>query len=69
MTRAALSIARSFDLTPIVEGVETETQRDRLLRHGAILMQGYLFARPLTLQAACEFTTHFNQSDRRMIHA
>ncbi len=68
MTRAVLSIARSFELTPVVEGVETDIQRDRLLGHGAILMQGYLFARPLALQAACEFITHFNQSERRSTH-
>lgn len=70
MTRAALSIASSFDLIPIVEGVETETQRDRLLRHGASLMQGFLFSRPLPLNEACVFITCFNnQTDSEMTHA
>ena len=60
MTRAVLSIARAFELHPIVEGVETDAQRQRLLQHGAILMQGYWFSRPLPLAQACEFITHFN---------
>lgn len=69
MTRAVLSIARSFDLIPIVEGVETEIQRDRLLRHGAALMQGYLFSRPQPLPEACQFITDFNRTEREMPHA
>lgn len=60
MTRAALSIAETFELTTIVEGVETQLQSDRLKEYGAHLIQGYLYSKPLPLQDACAFITRFN---------
>lgn len=62
MTRAVLSIANTFDLKFIVEGVETEYQREFLEQNSATLMQGYLFAKPLTLEQANEFTQQFNNT-------
>lgn len=62
MTRAVLSLARALELTPIVEGIETEVQRDRLRHHGASLMQGFLFARPLPLEEVGPFIARFNQN-------
>jgi len=62
MTRAVLSIANAFDLKPIVEGVETEFQRELLEQNSANLMQGYLFAKPLTLEDANEFIQRFNNT-------
>lgn len=62
MTRAVLSIANAFDLKPIVEGVETEFQRELLEQNSATLMQGYLFAKPLTLEDANEFIQRFNNT-------
>lgn len=60
ITRAALSIAETFDLKTIVEGVETQVQGDRLKKYGASLIQGYLYSKPLGLADACEFITAFN---------
>jgi diguanylate cyclase (GGDEF)-like protein len=62
MTRAVLSLARALELTPIVEGIETEVQRDRLRNLGARLMQGFLFARPLPLEELGAFISRFNQN-------
>lgn len=62
MTRAALSIANAFDLKPIIEGVETEFQRELLEQNSANLMQGYLFAKPLTLEDANEFIQRFKNT-------
>lgn len=62
MTRAVLSIANAFDLKPIIEGVETEFQRELLEQNSATLMQGYLFAKPLTLEDANEFIQRFNNT-------
>ena len=42
-----LQLANRIDATCIAEGVETEAQRDTLIRHGCTLAQGYLFARPV----------------------
>jgi diguanylate cyclase (GGDEF)-like protein len=60
ITRAALSIAETFDLNTIVEGVETQVQSDRVQKYGAHLIQGYLYSKPLPLAQACEFITTFN---------
>jgi diguanylate cyclase (GGDEF)-like protein len=60
LTRAVLSIAKEFELYPIIEGVETEIQYERLKQYGATLMQGYLFSRPLKLDDACNFINQYN---------
>ncbi|MGY6274425.1 EAL domain-containing protein [Methylomonas sp. MgM2] len=46
----------------IAEGVETESQRDFLARHGCNHYQGYLFGRPEPL---AEFQKHFISANRR----
>lgn len=42
-----IRLARSFDLTSIVEGVETEEQFELLKTYDCDLVQGYLFSRPV----------------------
>lgn len=44
---AILGIAHSFGLHVLAEGVETEAQKQALLRLGCDEMQGFLFSRPL----------------------
>ncbi len=51
ITSAALSIARDLSIEVVAEGVETEEQRSYLLERGCHIMQGYLFAKPLTVEA------------------
>jgi len=45
--RAILSMGRSLGINVLAEGVETEPQRDFLIRHGCEMMQGYFFGRPV----------------------
>ena len=47
VVKAMISMAADAGLEVIAEGVETQTQCDRLVRLGCRLGQGYLFALPL----------------------
>jgi EAL domain-containing protein (putative c-di-GMP-specific phosphodiesterase class I) len=42
--QTVVGIARSLGLGMIAEGIETEAQRDHLLRLGVTIGQGFLFA-------------------------
>jgi diguanylate cyclase (GGDEF)-like protein len=47
IVRAVVSMARALDLRVVAEGVETEAQRDLLLRMGCDCAQGWWFGRPV----------------------
>ena len=47
IAQAIISLGHSMGLSVIAEGVETEEQRDFLLRLGCDSFQGFLFSRPL----------------------
>ena len=51
LARAIVDLGRSFGLTVVAEGIETEAQRDALRALGCTRGQGYLFARPLSAEA------------------
>jgi diguanylate cyclase (GGDEF)-like protein/PAS domain S-box-containing protein len=51
IVRAIIALSASMTLTVVSEGVETEAQKDQLLAMGCHLLQGYLIARPMTLDA------------------
>jgi EAL domain-containing protein (putative c-di-GMP-specific phosphodiesterase class I) len=46
IVRSVLALGHELGLDVIAEGVETQDQRDALIRMGCVLFQGYLFARP-----------------------
>ncbi len=46
IVRTIVALGNSLDLRVIAEGVETESQRDRLLQLGCLFYQGYFFGRP-----------------------
>ncbi|MFP3948348.1 MAG: putative bifunctional diguanylate cyclase/phosphodiesterase [Longimicrobiales bacterium] len=52
MAEAIVSLAKQLGVGTVAEGVETEDQRDRLIRLGCGHAQGYLFSRPLAPEDA-----------------
>jgi EAL domain-containing protein (putative c-di-GMP-specific phosphodiesterase class I) len=50
--RTIIALAHNLGLSVVAEGVETEAQRELLLRLGCESLQGYLLHRPLGLEQA-----------------
>jgi EAL domain-containing protein (putative c-di-GMP-specific phosphodiesterase class I) len=55
LVRSIVKIGQALNLETVAEGVETEEQLDRLIRLGTKLGQGYLFARPMTVDELATF--------------
>ena len=51
IVQAVVQMAKTLGLRVVAEGVETEAQRDHLMRLGCDEMQGYLFAKPMSARA------------------
>ena len=49
--RAIIQLAHGLDMVPLVEGIETESQRDFLVAQGCPLGQGFLFSPPVPPEA------------------
>ena len=62
IARTIVALAQSLGLEVIAEGVETEAQRDLLASFGCHDYQGYLFSRPLPLNAFNELARRFGES-------
>ncbi|MHA7000598.1 putative bifunctional diguanylate cyclase/phosphodiesterase [Aeromonas schubertii] len=58
LVRAIIWISREMKMEVIAEGVETSKEMSRLLALGCHLMQGYLFARPMKLEALMEWMSN-----------
>ncbi|MDE1947622.1 MAG: bifunctional diguanylate cyclase/phosphodiesterase [Burkholderiales bacterium] len=51
IVQAIVQMAHTLELRVVAEGVETQGQRDLLVKMGCDELQGFLFARPMTAQA------------------
>lgn len=49
MVQTIITLAKSFRLNVIAEGVETESQLNFLKQNGCMAYQGYLFSKPLPI--------------------
>jgi len=66
IVRSIVDLAGNLGLGVIAEGVETVTQRARLIAFGCRLGQGQLFAKPLEPAAAGGLLAEPEESDRRI---
>jgi EAL domain len=65
IVRATIALSRSFDLSVIAEGIDSDAQRRRLLANGCEEVQGYLFGRPTPASVFAEgFGLRDNQVDQ-----
>ena len=55
ISAATLALAHNLGMKVTAEGVETEGQRDFLLKHQCDFMQGYLFSEPLPAEEVIKF--------------
>ena len=62
ITRAIITLAHSFNLQVVAEGVETEGQLSLLIANNCDIIQGYYFSRPLPVADI----TRMLQEDRRL---
>lgn len=60
IVRTVIALAQSMGMTVIAEGVETQAQQQFLLSNGCMQFQGYLFSKPLPLQAFTAFVERQN---------
>lgn len=61
IVQTLIAMANALSLETVAEGVETETQRDYLAQVGCQTIQGFLFSRPVSADAATqwlEVSTH-----------
>jgi diguanylate cyclase (GGDEF)-like protein len=64
--RALLTLASSFGLEVIAEGVETPEQAEALTRMGKISLQGYLFGKPMHPDRVPYFVRRFDEEMQRI---
>lgn len=60
IVRTVIALAQSMGMNVIAEGVETQAQQEFLLNNGCMQFQGYLFSKPLPLQAFTAFVERQN---------
>lgn len=53
--KTTIALAQSLGLQILAEGVETEEQRQFLIKNGCIYAQGYYFSKPLTVEEMAKF--------------
>jgi EAL domain-containing protein (putative c-di-GMP-specific phosphodiesterase class I) len=59
--RAIMSIAHSFGMSVIAEGVESSQQAKQLVELGCVAAQGYYYHRPMTAAACRSLLSQINQ--------
>ena len=53
--KAIINLAHNLNMVVIAEGIETNSQRDKIKKFGCEMGQGYLFSKPLGVNQATAF--------------
>jgi EAL domain-containing protein (putative c-di-GMP-specific phosphodiesterase class I) len=61
ISKTIIALAHNMGLNVVAEGVETESQKDFLLKNGCNLVQGYLYSKPVV---ASEFESKLVQQTK-----
>jgi EAL domain-containing protein (putative c-di-GMP-specific phosphodiesterase class I)/GGDEF domain-containing protein len=60
LLRSNAQLIHNMNFTMLCEGVETESQKDRLLSLGCRYFQGYLYSKPLPVEDYVKYLSDFN---------
>jgi diguanylate cyclase (GGDEF)-like protein len=60
IVKAVIALANSLGLSLIAEGVETQEQKDFLVKNSCVNIQGYLYAKPMNAEDTLDFIKSFN---------
>lgn len=58
--RNMLNLVKDLNLKSVVEGVETEVQKERLIKNGVNYLQGYYYSKPVPEDSFIEYLKKFN---------
>ncbi|MEL7267287.1 MAG: EAL domain-containing protein, partial [Planctomycetota bacterium] len=63
IVRTILALAEVLDLTVVGEGVETREQQNMLSEMGCDLLQGFLYAKPMSGDETLDYIRQFSRSE------
>lgn len=58
-----IHLAKNLGIKTIAEGVETEEQKEYLMKNGCDSIQGYFYSKPLDMEDVVEFLKSFNSNE------
>jgi EAL domain-containing protein (putative c-di-GMP-specific phosphodiesterase class I) len=62
MIHALIHMLKESNISPLVEGVETEEQRLFSIKHGFDFIQGFNYAKPVPID---ELSAYFKKKDKK----
>ena len=67
ITKAVIALAKSLNLRIIAEGVETKAQKDFIIEHGCINIQGYYYSKPIPTSDVTELLIDGGDFSKNML--
>ena len=67
IVRTMIEMCNALGMSCIVEGVETSTELDAVVKAGGSVVQGFYFSKPLRSDAVSDFLTQFSANTRNAL--